>query len=246
MTRFAIVLLLFALGAVGAEAQSFSLGLRVGVERYALGDLRSWQDGEIERVRYSVPAEELSDFPAYLAFGAEIGLATSAYGRVGLSLRYGSTGGRHRYADRSGVIGSDWEIVRRSIGLFGETAFAQRGPYVAVFSLHALVDFGRARYESVFVLGDEMQRGTTSPTLAKARTYSVEPEVGVERQFGNAAVRLRAGFGVSTKEGLSLDALPLFTSVIGGGEGTVPGSYASQPRLNWTGWRFGLTLVHRP
>lgn len=235
--------------AADAAAQSLSLGFRVGAERYALSSLRDWQTEELRRLRFSVPADGPA-FPAHLAFGVEIGAATSPYGRIGLVLRYGSTGGSTRYADPTGEIGSEWRVQRRSAGLFGETDVARFGPYVALFGLHALADFGRLEYQGAIVASDE-EWGDDTPPTATNRTFSVEPEVGVERRFGRMGVRARFGFGISTKEKLTLAPA---SSVIGGVNSSSGGSWHpngpySLPSiytgLDWTGWRFGLTFVHR-
>ena len=237
MTRTLLFTLLLACGAAEAEAQ-FSLGLRVGMERYALGEVRSWQEDELERIRYRVPAEAVGAFPAYLAIGVEAAVATGERSRVGLVLRQGSTGGRIRYTDRTGDVRADWQVRRLSAGLLGEVGVARSGPYTFLFGVHALVDFGRLRYENALVLGDVVLE-ETAPDPATARTYSVEPEVGVERQFGRVGARLRMGFGLSSSGKATL--IPDRTIQDGNVVYPIPGL---APDLEWTGWRLGLSLVY--
>lgn len=219
-----------ALAAPAAHAQDgLAVGVRVGVERYDLSDVRRWQEAERAQLEgLGVPAAVTDDFPPYLALGAEVSVPTWWDDRAGLSLRYGSTGGRVAYADYSGSVRADWVVQRWSAGAFVEQRLYQSGPFAAVLALHGLVDHGVVRFEGRTELYDESATDRL-PDLT-ALSFSAEPELGVERAFGPLALRVRGGGGVSFGGMLRVD----------GERVGLPGSSGASS-VQWLGWRFGLT-----
>ena len=219
-----------AFGTPAARAQGgLALGLRVGVERYALDDVRRWQEAELAQLEaLGVPATITDEFPPYLSFGAELSFPTWWDDRAGISFRYGSTGGRVAYADYSGAVTADWTVVRRSVGAFVEQRVFDSGTVASVIALHGLVDYGTVRFDVRSRLYDESDTERL-PDL-DALSVSAEPEVGVERLFGPVAVRVQGGFGVSFGGELRADG-----ERIG-----LPGS-SGAASVQWLGWRLGFT-----
>jgi hypothetical protein len=233
MSRLPFCVLLLVACACTVQAQGgLAIGLRVGVERYDLGALRDWQEAEqADGASIGVAAAITDAFPAYLAFGAEVSFPTWWDDRAGVSLRYGSTGGRVAYADYSGSIRADWVVQRWSIGAFVEQRLFEAGPFAAVLALHGLADYGTVDFEVATTLFD-LSSAEQLPTL-EAWSVSAEPEIGLERTFGPVAVRLRIGGGVSFGGVLEVE----------GERVALPGS-DSGASLQWLGWRSGLTVAY--
>ena len=219
-----------ASAAPDALAQNgLAVSVRVGVERYALDDVRRWQEAEqVQLEQLGIPAAVTDDFPPFLSFGAEVSLPTWRDDRAGLSVRYGSTGGRVAYADYSGSVVADWIVVRRSVGAFVEQRVFDSGRTAGVIALHGLVDYGTVRFEARSRLYDEA--ATERLPDLHALSVSAEPEVGVERVFGPLALRLRGGAGVSFGGALRAD-----DERVG-----LPGS-SGAASVQWLGWRLGFT-----
>ncbi len=210
------------------------LAVEAGLDGHGtFGEVGAWQGAEQEALRAEgVAVQVLRAFPAYPSVAGVVSLDGFGPGqrlRAGVTVGYGSTGGRLAYADYSGTLDVDCVAERTFVGVRLGGTSAVAGPIDIGLSLEGRYNRSTLTYRRTAMLGDRIVEDVRYEAEAAPLSMvgAVQAEVAVA---GPLRLHLRVG-----AEGSATDDLD------GAGADDVPRGVG----LRWSGLRGSLGVAVR-
>jgi len=175
----------------------FNISLSSGYGVYDLSEMKKFQ--EYDRTHFPVNAKIISSFPEYWFYEGSGKYLFRNNFMLGISMAYGSTGGRTSYADYSGKITSD-ELINfkmLTISLGGIENLSSNGLAIAVDLKPGIT------FTGLTVRYDQEINNTKSSESYKFRSQNitVQPTLSIIKRWSQFAISAGIGYHLTVLSG---------------------------------------------
>jgi hypothetical protein len=196
MYKYIRLTAILSLISFSATAQQVAFTLDVGIATYAMKDFKELQEEFANQ--YVFTPSITDEFPPYLYYegSCQINLTTEFF--TGVSLAYGSTGGRVQYRDYSGYLRADQKL--RYINLSIPIGYRVKIRENMTLSFDLKPTYTNTTADLLFeheVLGNHESTKFTF----KSQSFAVQPGILLARKIGRFALHAQASYYQSIVKG---------------------------------------------
>jgi hypothetical protein len=225
-----LTLFTFVLSTVQAQTQ---ISFLAGYGTYSMNELKTFQK-ELQS-QFPVEAKITDAFPGYLYYELTATTRLKSYFFCGISVSYGSTGGRIYYADYSGSMYADQRARYLTIGIpFGWNVPVQENKLKLIFQIKPAVYFGNLDVSIVSHL--ENQIPENEEFKFSSTNIGLQPSVQMDRRFGPLWLGIQMGYNVNVQSS------NLFFKE--NKDYYLLNNKGDKIHANWSGLRFGVSLSY--
>jgi hypothetical protein len=231
LNKLLIAILLLSVTLHPAYSQRLAAGFSAGVGSYSMADLKLLND----YVKPDFDCKLVSDFPPYLYYQFSLLLDEEEYS-FGLFYTFQSTGSRISAKDYSGEYYFDLNVQSNNLGLYAATNLMQKNNFRLSVYAKPGIAFSNLDLSEYFTILDTVL--ADEKASCRATSFSLEPgihftclvlpsvSIGI-----NAGYSLQMGAQVFHLEGQKESILVIQDT-------------GKKIRPNWSGFRFGISVMY--
>jgi len=190
------LLVLFLLLSFPVAAQKITLSLNVGVGTYAMNDFKKLQK-QLQSQNYLNPTIT-DEFPPYLFYEGTCHAALTSSIFTGVSVAYGSTGGRIQYRDYSGYVRADQSLRYINVSIPVGYRFNIGEKLTLGFDLKPTYTQSHVDIAFEQQIAAEYEK---EEHKFNSKSFAIQPEIFLMRKFGRFGIQAQISYYQGVKQG---------------------------------------------